>query len=47
MNLLVSEYKRSEYLRDAVENESQKLKAALRCVFLFFYRGATFSLVRS
>ncbi|KWU43136.1 hypothetical protein RHOSPDRAFT_5757, partial [Rhodotorula sp. JG-1b] len=30
MNLLVSEYKRSEYLRDAVEDESRKLKAALR-----------------
>ncbi|GAA5872417.1 hypothetical protein JCM3774_004515 [Rhodotorula dairenensis] len=30
MNLLVSEYKRSEYLRDAVEDESRKLKLALR-----------------
>lgn len=34
MNLLVSEYKRSEYLRNAVEDESRKLKAALRCVLL-------------
>lgn len=30
MNLLVSEYKRSEYLREAMETESRELKAALR-----------------
>ncbi|GAA5988579.1 hypothetical protein JCM10908_003627 [Rhodotorula pacifica] len=32
MNLLVSEYKRSEYLRAAMEDESRKLKAALRAM---------------
>jgi len=35
MNLLVGEWKKSELLRETVEQESKQLKKALRCVSSF------------